>query len=113
MATTGRLLAATYSGLKFSDDLGTSWKPVRGELGGNSIQAVCRHPAHPATVFAALYGAIYASADAGRSWARISPDDWPIRSVKQLTIAPALPDRLFVLTGQQGVFVLSLPRALR
>jgi len=103
------LVAATFSGLKISDDLGASWRPVRGELKENTIQALCRHPDRPSVLFAAKYGTIYTSPNSGNSWVKISPDDWPISSIKQLIIVPDIPDRLFVLTPQQGVFVLSLP----
>jgi photosystem II stability/assembly factor-like uncharacterized protein len=109
ISTRGRvLLAATSSGLRASDDLGTSWHPVSGELGTDTINAICRHPERKAELFAAKHGAIYASLDAGHSWRRISPEDWPISSVKQLTILPGSTDRLIVLTQQQGVWSLSL-----
>ena len=34
--------------------------------------------------------------------------DWPVESVKQLIVARGNPDRLLVLTPQQGVFALPL-----
>jgi photosystem II stability/assembly factor-like uncharacterized protein len=100
----GGLLAATNSGLKASDNLGGSWYPVRGDLETGAIQAICRHPRRTALLFAARYGVIYASTDAGRSWRRISAEAWPISSVKQLTVVPGTPDRLLVLTHQQGIW---------
>lgn len=75
---------------------------------GNTIQARCRHPGRTSVLFAAKYGAVYTSADGGRSWIKLSPDGWPITSVKQLTVIPGSPDRLFVLTHQQGVYLLPL-----
>ncbi len=102
------LLAATSAGLMASADLGRSWQPVDGPLAGNTIQAICRHPLRPSVIFAARYGLIYSSLDRGRSWTQISPDDWPVCSVKQLVVALADPGRLLVLTHQQGVFVLPL-----
>src|SRR5262249_48958531 len=72
VATAGRsLLAATYAGLRASDDLGASWRPVPGELEGSTIQALCHHPSHPSVLFAARYGTIYMSSDRGASWTRI------------------------------------------
>jgi len=109
VATSQRsLLAATYAGLRASDDLGASWLPVRGELDGSTIQALCKHPDYPSVLFAAKYGTIYKSSDQGVSWTVMSPEGWPVKSVKQLVVAPGNPDRLFVLTQQQGVFVLPL-----
>jgi photosystem II stability/assembly factor-like uncharacterized protein len=102
------LLAATSAGLRVSANLGASWRAVGGTLEGNTIQAICRHPVRTSVLFAARYGAIYMSSDRGRSWVRISPDPWPVCSVKQLLVVPGTPDRLFVLTHQQGVFVWSL-----
>jgi photosystem II stability/assembly factor-like uncharacterized protein len=113
ISTRGRvLLAATSLGLRASDDLGISWRSVRGEFFANTIQAICRHPERTEQLFAAKYGGIYMSLDAGRSWGKISPDDWPIHSVKQLTILPGSPDRLMVLTQQQGVWAVSLDSVL-
>jgi photosystem II stability/assembly factor-like uncharacterized protein len=104
----GRLLAATASGLKSSDDLGSSWKPVRGELETDTVQAICRQSPGSPLLFAAKYGIVFASADGGRSWRRISPESWPVSSVQQLTVAPGAPDRLLALTHQQGVWELPL-----
>jgi photosystem II stability/assembly factor-like uncharacterized protein len=102
------LLVATSGGLRISANFGASWRTLGGPLEGNTVQAICRHPLRLSTLFAARYGLIYASPDSGRSWIRISPEEWPVRSVKQLVVAPGTPDRLLVLTHQQGVFMLPL-----
>jgi len=104
----GGILAATALGLKASNDMGVSWHSVRGELETDTIQAICRHPRRADSLFAAKYGVIYASIDAGRSWKRISPEAWPVISVKQLTVLMGTPGRLLVLTHQQGVWELPL-----
>ena len=103
-----RLVAATSSGLWVSTNLCSSWRPLGGPLEGNTIQAIARHPVRTNELFAARYGLIFATRDAGRTWTRISPEDWPISSVKQLLVMPGAPDRLFVLTQYQGVFLLPL-----
>ena len=103
-----RLLAATARGIWVSDDLGVSWQPLHGEFEGNTVQAICHHPDRTSLLFAAAYGAVYASRDAGRSWRRISPEGWPVSSIKQMTVVPGSPDRLFVLTRQQGVWAVPL-----
>ena len=102
------LLAATSAGLKISENMGSSWHPVSGALDGNTVQAICRHPAQTSVLFAARYGKVYRSADGGRSWSQFSPDSWPVTSVKQLLVAPGAPGRLLVLSQQQGVFSLPL-----
>lgn len=78
------------------------------DIDGETIQAISRHPSDPRCVFAAKFGAVFASQDGGRSWTKISPESWPIASVKQLLVVSGPPARLFVLTAQQGVFALTL-----
>jgi photosystem II stability/assembly factor-like uncharacterized protein len=104
----GRLLRPTAMGLQASDDRGATWQAVRGELESDSIQALSRHPQRPTVVFASKFGTVYASGDAGRSWRRISPPSWPIHSVRHLAVVPGAPDRLLILTPQQGAWVLEL-----
>lgn len=82
---------------------------IRG-LGGDTVQAVCHHPWRASLMFAAQFGKIYASDDSGRTWKTISPERWTIRSVAQLTVLPGSPDRLLVLSRQQGVWELPLDR---
>lgn len=108
VSSRGRLLAATSAGLKASDDLGVSWDPVRGELETDSIQAICRHPVRPEVLFVAKYAVIFSSSDAGRSWTRISHQPLAVSSVRKLILVPGLPDRILVLTPQQGVWMLPL-----
>lgn len=111
VSTRGRsLLAATNAGLKSSDDLCGSWQSVRGELGTDTIQAICRHPSAYA-LFAAKYGVIYMSVDGGRSWSSMPPLPRSGTSVKQIVVIPGSPDRLLVLTHQQGVWELPLNTA--
>jgi hypothetical protein len=101
-----------------SDDFGASWEPVRWGLGGSSVSAVCQHPSLPQTVFAAQYGVVYQSSDAGETWTRVSPDRNPessqldniqLETIKGLAVLPGSPDRLLALTQNQGTFALPLP----
>jgi len=78
------------------------------DIDGETIQAVSRHPSDPQWVMAAKFGAVFESQDGGRSWMKISPDSWPVTSVRKLLVMPESPRRLFVLTPQQGVFALTL-----
>jgi len=103
-----RVVAATTTGVRISEDMGRSWRPVGGPLEGNTVQAICSHPAQSSILFAARFGAIYRSLDGGERWEPFSPRDWPVISVKQLMVKPGRPDRLLVLSQQQGVFAISL-----
>jgi hypothetical protein len=102
-----RFFVASTTGLKMSDQA-QSLRPVSGLPEGSTVQAICRHPWRPAVLFAASYNSIFASADAGRTWRRMATGDWPVESIKQLIVARGNPDRLLVLTPQQGVFALPL-----
>jgi photosystem II stability/assembly factor-like uncharacterized protein len=109
IASSGRrFIAATTTGLRASANQGRSWDRMAGPLEGSTTQAICGHPARPGALFAASYGTIFESADGGRSWRKISPEGWPVDSVRQLLVAPGAPDRLLVVTQQQGVFALEL-----
>jgi hypothetical protein len=102
-----RFLVATRKGLRVSDPA----RPLRLASAlpeGNTFQAICRHPRHAAELFAASYDSIFRSSDSGHTWRRMVTGDWPVQSIKQLMVAPGNPDRLLVLTPQQGVFVLPL-----
>jgi hypothetical protein len=102
-----RFFVATTTGLRVSEQ-GRSLPLVRGLPEGNTVQAICRHPGPRLLLFAASYNSILASADGGRAWTRMAPDGWRPDSVKQLIVVPGSPDRLVVLTPQQGLFALPL-----
>jgi hypothetical protein len=106
------LIAGTSSGLIRSDDLGASWEPVTWGLGPSSVSAVCQHPLRPRTVFAAQFGVVYQSDDAGNNWRAISPAHHSsavqIEVITALAVLPGSPDRLMALTQSQGTFALQL-----
>jgi len=108
-----RLVESTSSGVRISDDMGKSWRPAGGVLEGDTVQAICRHPLQTSRLFAARYGVVYGSTDGGVSWSQISAGDWPVASVKQLIVTSAPPERLVVLSRQQGVFVIALAGGAR
>jgi photosystem II stability/assembly factor-like uncharacterized protein len=115
------LIAGTSAGLIRSDDLGVSWEPVTWGLGPSTVSAICQHPLHPRTVFAAQYGVVYQSDDGGNNWRAISPSrkassveqtsSVEIEVIKALAVLPGSPDRLLALTQSQGTFALPLPTA--
>ncbi|HTS25161.1 MAG TPA: hypothetical protein VMH81_04765 [Bryobacteraceae bacterium] len=102
------LLAATSYGLRRSEDFGQTWQAVGGGLDSSTVSAICKHPARPGVLFASRYGAIFASEDDGRTWAPITHPGDEMAVVRELFVAPGVPDRLFALTPVQGVFTLNL-----
>jgi photosystem II stability/assembly factor-like uncharacterized protein len=111
--STRRFVESTSAGVRISDDMGRTWKRAGGPLEGNTVQAICRHPVQSSRLFAARYGMVYESTDGGANWAQITGSDWPVASVKQLVVTAAAPDRLIVLSREQGVFVIGLPALAR
>ena len=106
------MIAGTASGLIHSDDFGASWEPVTWGLGASTVSAVCQHPLHPRTVFAAQYGVVYQSDDGGNNWRPVSPGHHTspieIEVIKALAVLPGSPDMLLALTLSQGTFALPL-----
>ena len=102
------LLAATSQGLRRSDDLGKSWQPVRGVLGGSTVSAICKHPTRPGVLFAAHYGAIFGSVDNGHTWAPITTEGQDLPAIRELVVASGIPGSLFATTPFQGVYAVPL-----
>ena len=107
VSSAARIFVATTRGLRMSDQA-RLWGLVSGLPEGNTVQVICRHPWRDTVLFAASYNTIFTSADAGRSWTRMATRGWPVDSIRQMIVAPGNPDRLLVLTAQQGVFALPL-----
>lgn len=105
---TGRILAATATGLKQSDDLGNSWEPAYGGLEKITVSALIRLPGTPGGVLASYYGDIFESNDQGHHWKRISGAQSAIHSIVELNVLPTEPSRVYALTKHQGIFTLPL-----
>jgi photosystem II stability/assembly factor-like uncharacterized protein len=106
----GDLLAATSRGLAKSHDAGLTWQVEPGTLEGNSVSALCRHPARPGLLFASTFGGIFLSSDGGTTWTSLTaggehPDD-----VIALLVLPGSPDRLLALSRSRGVHAIALPQ---
>ena len=104
----GRVLAATATGLKQSDDLGLSWEPAYGGLEKITVSAILRVPGQPSRVLAAYYGDIFDSRDQGHSWTRISGQQSAIQNIVELNVLADRPSRVYALTKHQGIFTLPL-----
>jgi photosystem II stability/assembly factor-like uncharacterized protein len=109
----GSIFAATSHGLfRFSDD-GSRWQ--RQQLPLETVTSVRCDPNRPDVIFAAQYGRIYQSRDAGRSWTALPAEGLDGSVVDRLWLASWLPDRLFAIVQGQGILYLDLaqpPRAM-
>jgi photosystem II stability/assembly factor-like uncharacterized protein len=101
-------LAATSSGLMRSEGGESTWQPVPGILEGSTVSAICRHPTRPGTIFASKFGVIFISKDEGRSWTSLAEREDGTEVITELLIVPEIPDRIFALTRNRGVYAISL-----
>jgi hypothetical protein len=105
-STNGVLLAATTAGLARSENFGESWQFAQGDLRGNTVEAITRHPSSDDVYFAAAYGTIYETSDGGSSWRPVGSESLSLGPIIQLLVVPGQPDRLFAMTDTHGVFEL-------
>jgi photosystem II stability/assembly factor-like uncharacterized protein len=101
-------LAATSRGLMRSDEVERTWQPVPGILEGSTVTAICKHPTRPGVIYASTFGVVFISTDEGHSWARFSEGDNGMEMITELVVAPEVPDRLFALTRNRGVYSIPL-----
>jgi ligand-binding sensor domain-containing protein len=101
-------LAATSRGLMRSDDGEMTWQPVEGTLAGNTVTAICNHPARAGVFFASTFGVIFVSTDEGRSWRLLTESDGTA-VITELFVAAEIPDKIFALTRNRGVYAVALP----
>lgn len=98
----GTLLVAFWDvsgrggGVAKSDDHGESFRIT---LDAESVRALSLAPSSPNLVFAGSLGGVFASADSGESWRRITPLDHPeLRNVESVAVDPRDPRRLYIGT---------------
>ena len=101
-------LAATSRGLMNSDDAGTTWQPVPGLLGDSTVTAICKHPTRAGVIFASKFGVIFESQDAGQTWISLNSGNTGTDAITELLVLPGIPDRVFALTRNRGVYSISL-----
>ena len=98
------LYAATWTqdpaaggGVFRSDDGGHTWREAG--LAGQAVRALAQAPSNPDLLVAGTLDGVYRSADAGRSWQRISPEQHAeIRNLDSVAIDPRNPEILYVGT---------------
>ncbi len=106
----GHLFAGTTSGLYESLDGGKSWRAAGDSRLGGDISAVITLDASGSRVAAAdnSSGGIFLSEDGGAHWTRIENSEFgsPVRSLVQ---DPRNPSVLYLGTGTEGLYRLTLP----
>jgi photosystem II stability/assembly factor-like uncharacterized protein len=101
-------LAATSRGLLRSSEVDKAWHPLPGMLGGSTVTAICKHPTREGIIFAAQFGVIYISKDDGHSWTNLPGGDGGTEVITELLVVPEIPDRIYALTRNRGVYAISL-----
>jgi photosystem II stability/assembly factor-like uncharacterized protein len=102
-------LAATSRGLLTSNEVDKAWQPHPGILGGSTVTAICKHPTRAGVIFASKFGVIFMSRDEGQSWSSLPGGDGGTEVITELLVVPEIPDRIFALTRNHGVYSISLP----
>ena len=96
------LIAATSKGIVRSTDAATTWQFVTKGIDPGTIASIASGAG--STVFAAQYGKVYRSQNAGESWTEITTEGLDETSILRLILAPD--GRLIALTPSRGVFAL-------
>ncbi len=100
------LVAATSRGVCRSTDRGATWRFVTKGIDPGTVATIATESS--TTVFAAQYGKVYRSRDAGESWRELTADGLDEASILRLVVGPA--GRLIALTPSRGLFVLEESR---
>jgi hypothetical protein len=103
-------VAASSRGLMRSDEVDRTWRPLSGILEGSTVTAICKHPTRAGVMYASKFGVIFVSKDEGHSWARLVSPESGAEVITELLVVPEIPDRLFALTRNSGVYSISLAR---
>ena len=101
-------LAATSRGLMRSDEAERAWHPLPGVLDGSTVTAICKHPTRAGVIFASKFGVIFVSKDEGHTWENLAGGDDGTEIITELLVVPQIPDRIYALTRNRGVYSISL-----
>jgi photosystem II stability/assembly factor-like uncharacterized protein len=104
------IYAGGDQGLFRSTDRGAHWQEIDAGLPNQAVTAVAVHPAHPATLYAAVpavdggsAGGLFESVDGGAHWTALGAG-LPAGEVISLAIDPAAPSRVYAGLTKDGVF---------
>jgi photosystem II stability/assembly factor-like uncharacterized protein len=86
-----------------SGELTDQWVALNSGLGSLYVQCIALHPQVPTTVYAATYGGVYVSTNAGEDWrqlgAGITSED-----IKCVAVSPHTPEVILCGTWGDGIF---------
>lgn len=85
----------TKGGVLKSTDGGASWVSMGSGITGDDVDALAITPGKPSTVYAAVEDALYASSDAGATWAK---------TTGTMNVGSSVPDILTVVTTVDTVY---------
>ena len=72
------------------------------------MTAICKHPTRAGVIFASKFSVIFISKDEGHSWENLPGGDDGTEVITELLVVPEIPDRIFALTRNHGVYSISL-----
>ena len=103
-------LSTTSGGIFRSSDSGYNWDRIdQGMAGTTTISPMFVHPVTPTIIMAGTYSGlpiIYRSDNRGDTWQEIPLVDEPTnRRVLQILSHPTIPNRIFAVVWQEGIFV--------
>jgi len=91
-------VAGTGGGVAWSEDGGLNFEVSAG-IAGESVRALAASRSDPDLWLAGSIAGVFVSRDAGRSWARITPEEHPdLRNVESVAIDPRNPGIFYVGT---------------
>jgi photosystem II stability/assembly factor-like uncharacterized protein len=102
-ATSEAIFCATTAGLyRF---FAGRWTRIPGPLGEGTVSAVLYHPSGRGELYAAQFGRVFRSSDAGLRWTPLPELPAPGLTIRSLWFSASLPDSLFALTTELGVLI--------
>ena len=102
------ILMATAEGLYQTLNFGQNWYLRGSGLPVSTVHAVQYHPARTMEAFAVQHGDLYKSSDGGSSWQRVVEASLPAGSVRSLWFSPRMPQHLFAVSPNVGLYLLNL-----
>lgn len=86
-----------------------AWKRMAGPLGDGTVSAVRYHPERRGELYAAQFGRVFRSTDAGQSWTALAALPVPHLTLRALWFSSSAPFTLFAVTSDLGVLIESRP----
>ena len=88
-----------------SDDFGSTWIPIAGNLPAAPVNVIIEHPDRPDMIFCGTDMGVYLSSHRGKTWVALNGDIPAAVSVNDMFIHPR-DKKLVIGTYGRGVYVL-------